>query len=443
MKKNINIISKILGGFELSDDRWVNHAAFDSRKVKEGTLFFAISGKKVDGHSFLEEVATKGAVGAVVSKEYRGEGYGLSLIYVDDVKTALHTLAKKCYQENPAYLIGVTGTVGKTTTKEFIATLLEEKYPVYKSPGSANSQVSFPLELLNRDETKSILVLEMGMSFPGELTKLIEIAPPTLGVMTKVSLVHTENFPDLEAIARAKGEMFQSDQTELAILNHQTSGFESIKKIRCPKCFYSIETHGVDYFLEREGNTLFLWEKGKKHPLQLPFEESHLCEDALAAIAVARHLKLSFEEIERGAKKLTPFLHRFQKIVKEGVLFIDDSYNASPEGMRAALRNLPKPEKGKKTIAVFGAMKELGAFSEKCHREIGEEALPYIDHLICYGNECASMITTFAEKKKPAELLGDLKEIKRRIANIVEKGDVVLLKGANSLRMWEILESLQ
>ena len=154
----------------------VVHVSFDSRMVQKGTLFFALTGEKVDGHSFLEEVASKGAIAAIVSESYRGSNYGLVLIFVPDVKKALQDLAEHVFREKSPLVIGVTGTVGKTTTKEFLAGLLGKKFRVMKTPGSMNSQVGLPLTVLNWEGQEEIVILEMGMSEKGEIKRLVEIA---------------------------------------------------------------------------------------------------------------------------------------------------------------------------------------------------------------------------------------------------------------------------
>lgn len=393
----------------------VSHVAFDSRKVKSGTLFFALKGEKVDGHTFLEEVAQQGAVGAVVSKEYQGGDFGMKLFPVEDVREALQSLAQEVFRKNPPLVIGVTGTVGKTTAKEFIARILSEKFRVGKSIGSQNSQVSLPLTVLNWEGVDEILVLEMGMSEKGELARLVEIAPPDLGVLTKVSLAHSEFFDDLEGIAEAKCELFRSKKLKHAFIHREAKDFKGVKEIRGPITWFEAAT------------------------IPSPFTEPQLLENLGAAVAVARHLGMSEEEIKRGAQKLKPFTHRGEKIEKKGVLFIDDTYNASPVAVKAALKSMPQ---GKRRIALLGGMRELGAYTEESHREVGKCALPLLDELLCIGKECQVMVDQFKTKGKRATLFETKKEAAAHLKKVMEKGDVILLKGANSLQLWTILEDL-
>ncbi|QVL58246.1 MAG: UDP-N-acetylmuramoyl-tripeptide--D-alanyl-D-alanine ligase [Simkaniaceae bacterium] len=414
MKK---IVSEIAQFFGCHSDRMdvMTHAAFDSRKVKNGSLFFALTGEKVDGHQFLEEVAKKGAVASIVSKEYQGSDFGMDLIPVSDVRRALQDLAHEVFKGKNPLVIGVTGTVGKTTAKEFIAGILSEKFRVAKNPGSMNSQVGLPLTILNWEGEDEILVLEMGMSEKGELSRLIEIAPPEIGVLTKLSLAHSAFFNDLDGIAEAKCELFKSKKIKQAFLNQDTAEFKAVQNIDAPKTWF------------------------EKCTLKAPFSEPQLLENLGAAVSIARYLGMTEEEILKGIQKLKPFKHRGEKVEKRGVLFIDDSYNASPVASKAAFISMPE---GKKRFAVFGAMKELGAFEEESHREVGECALPIIDELLCIGKECLPMVDLFKQKGKRAELFESKEKAAEHLKEVMDVGDVVLIKGSNSFKLWTILEGI-
>jgi UDP-N-acetylmuramoyl-tripeptide--D-alanyl-D-alanine ligase len=416
----------------------------DSKEVLPGDLFFALQGQKVDGHAYLEEVALKGAIGAVVSKEYRGEECGLCLLRVENVLKSLHQLARIVHALRKVRVIGVTGSVGKTTTKEFIATLLEEKFRVDKTPGNANSQVGVPLSILNSKGDKEVFVMEMGMSLPHEIEQLVAIAPPEVAIITKVALAHAAFFPDgLEGIAAAKAEILSHPCTRLAILNAQVAQFSSAKAGSCLKMTYGTEEVGTDcdFVLCREGSNFYVIENKERTPFfTLPFSASHLCEDFIGAAAVARGLGMQWSEIIAQAQKLKVYKNRFERVEREGIVFINDSYNANATSVRAALANLPLPCDGKKTIAVLGAMKELGEHTEKCHRDIAMAALKNVDYLLCLGEECIPMVSIFKEAKKPVEHFQELSALKCRVFEIAEQGDVVLLKGSNSKKLWLILE---
>lgn len=415
----------------------------DSREVVPGDLFFAIKGERVDGHQYLQEIASKGAIGAVVSSTYKGEDFGLSLLPVEDVLAALHKLAKTVHALRNTRIVGVTGSVGKTTVKEFIATLLSGKYRVNKTPGNANSQVGVPLSILNSSGDEEVFVLEMGMTSRHEIERLVAIAPPEVAIITKVAFAHAVFFPDgLEGIAAAKAEIFSHPFTRLGILNHQVAQFSSANTGTCSKTTFAFGAEDSDFLLCKEGEDYYAKEKGERTPIfPLPFAASHLLENFIAAAAVARAMGMEWSEIILQAQKLTVFKRRFEKVEHQGIIFINDSYNANAASMRAALLNLPLPMKGGKKIAVLGSMKELGSLTESSHREIAELALGHVDHLLCLGEECLTMIPIFNQAGRPAEYFDTMEGIKRRVFELAKKGDVVLLKGSNSKKMWLVLES--
>lgn len=423
MRKKLKEIGTYFGK-RLSNDDVVVHVAFDSRQVQRGSLFFALKGEKVDGHQFLEEAFDKGAIAAVVSDGYQGENCGLILIRVPDVLRALQDLAQMVLSEKSPLIIGVTGTVGKTTTKEFLATILSNKFRVMKTLGSMNSQVSLPAALLNWEGQEEILVLEMGMSQEGELARLVEIAPPHLGVLTKVTLAHSAFFESIDAIAAAKCELFGSKNMKRGFFHLETEDFSAVRALDLTKTWFHREDLRADVTLS---------------DITSPFEETHFQENFLAAASVAFHLGMTREEIEAGSKKLVAAKSRFQKIQRGGALFIDDSYNASPEAVKMALSNLPD---GKRKIAFLGGMKELGTFEESSHREVAEHALPLLDYLICIGKECLPMVDVFKKGGKTVEYFEEKKLAVKRLKELVEEGDVILLKGSNSLKLWTALEEL-
>ena len=441
MKLSLEQIGKWLGCSELYSG-FATGFKQDSRLVEVGDLFFALPGEKVDGHAYLHDVALKGAIGAVVSSSYTGEDFGLQLFRISSVLNGLHSLAKQVHLLHPCRVIGVTGSVGKTTTKEFIATLLEGSYRVGKTPGNANSQVGMPLSLLNAQGDEQVFVVEMGMSESQEIEKLVAIAPPEIALITAIALSHALFFSDgLEGIARAKAEIFSSSKTRFGLLSQQALVFSSCKTGDCDKVSYGFETENCDFALWRGTGLYFIKEEGISSPLfTLPFSATHLCENFTAAACIARLMGVSWDEIVVRAQQLRPFSKRFERVEKDEVIFMNDSYNANPLSMKAALHNLPSPSAGCKRIAVLGAMRELGSYEADSHTEVALEALHAIDHLLCLGKECEPMVAVFSEKGKPVELFTELNTLKSRLFALIQKGDVVLLKGSNSNKLWQILD---
>lgn len=421
------------------NDKKVLGYAIDSRQVKLGDLFFALKGEKFDGHDFLKDVAAKGAVAAIVENSYRGESGGLILLKVENVVQALQKLAQTIQSRRRQKIVAVTGSLGKTTTKEFITTLLSQKYTVSKTPGNSNSQIGLPLAILNGAGTEEIFVAEMGMWRAGEIRRLVEIAPPEVAVITKIGFPHIEFFPDgLEGIAGAKAEIFAHPGTRVGIVGVEALKYAAIRDQGAfPKKSFALEPAKANFVLE-EGR---LVQEGDQMspPLYLPFSESHFCENFVGAAAVARVLGLSWDEIIAGIQQLKSCSLRYEKIERDGIIFINDCYNASPESMQVALLNLPRPGFGGKTIAVFGEMTGLGSYSQDQHRHVAEMALPKVEHLLCFGKGCVPMLTTFSQAGKPAEFFNDLQKLKTTLFDICKPGDVVLIKGSNANQLWQIL----
>lgn len=426
-------------------DLQVSDCQIDSRCVSLGSLFFALKGAKCDGHDFLQQVKEKGGSAAVVSEAYRGPDHGLALIRVSDVESVLQDLAREFLKRAPAKIVAVTGSVGKTTTKDFTASILEGKYRTGKTLQSQNSRLTLPLTILNRTGDEEVLVLEMGMSEPGDIDRLVAIAPPDIAILTKAAFAHAAQFAGgLKEIAYEKGKIFSSKATKFALFGHDFYQFpDEISKIGCEKMSFSLKAETADYFLAPDGNRWKIREKGVwTKPFDFPFPQEHFLFDFLAASAAARQLGMEWSEIfERIANLQLPKM-RFEKIQKEGILLINDAYNANPESMKAALSNLPKPEMGRKRIAVLGTMKELGPFSFSLHQEIGRFAQKYVDHLFVFGDEAAPMCEAFSASKKDCEWFTDRKKLSSRLKQVMQKGDVVLIKGSRSMKMEEILGDL-
>lgn len=437
----VSKIAELLGRSSLSDRQILGFEA-DSRKILPGFVFFALQGETVDGHDFLEDVRLKGAALAVVSKSYVGKVPGLELIYVDNVLESLHKIASYRMEIGNMRCVAVTGSVGKTTTKEFIATILEGAFSVGKTPGNANSQVGLPLGILNMKGTPEIFVAEMGMSQKGEIAALLSIAPPDIAVVTKVALAHALYFPGgLEDVAAAKAEILLHPKTKKSFLHAQVGSFVAFQNIKTHQpIFYGL--NGQDaMLLKKEGGFAIRTLEGVTKEFSLPFTALHLAENFLAAALVARELGMEWESIFERAKYLSSYKMRFEKIEKNGVTYINDAYNANPESMKAALENLPSPRTGRNTIAALGEMRELGIFSKKSHQEVGQIAAQHADVLFCLEGDALYMAEEFAKSGRPAFYFTSILELKKALHEYIQDGDVVLLKASNSLKMWQVLDS--
>ncbi len=443
-QRTLAMVVHSLGIAERLPARVFHSAVTDSRSVTRNDLFFALPGAKTDGHAYLEGVAAKGAVAAVVSESYRGPDHGLILIKVPDVLGALQTIAKKRIEAWQPPIVAVTGSVGKTTTKEFIATLLGARFKVGKAPGNANSQVGLATTILNLRGDEETLVLEMGMTEAGNIAKLVTIAPPTHAVITKIGMAHAGNFADgIEGVAAAKAEILSCARTKLAIIGMDAWRFEQVQKAgSCARLTAGCFPVDADFVLVPEGKGWKVREGGKMSPIfQLPFTASHFLENFSIAIAVARSLGLEWEEIIPQFGLLQSTGNRFAHVTIDGALFINDSYNAGPESVRAALDNLPVPAGQGRRIAVLGGMTvDLGPTSDSLHVEVAHHALKKADLFFCYGPGAEPMKEVFEEAGRLCLFTEDMGELQRGVFSFVQPGDVILVKGANRYAMWQLLE---
>lgn len=433
--KSVTEWVECLGGLCV-DERVVTGCTCDSRVVQRGFVFFALRGNRVDGHDFLLQARDRGAILAVVDRPC--EVPGLVCVQVENVIEALQKAAQRRYEQGNFLRIAVTGSVGKTTTKEFLSSVLSQKFYVAKTPGNANSQVGLPLSILQMEGDPEIFVMEMGMTQAGHIRSLVEKFPPDIAIVTAVALAHAENFPlGLEQIAEAKAEVFSHPRTKTKIAHHSVKKFAAFASE--PSLLYYGE--GTDFFLYQEKNAYWLQLQGQSiGPLRLPFTASHFLDNFIAAACVGYMLGLEKEHICESATMLSSCPRRFEKQEKEGVVYINDSYNANPCSMKAALANLPSASPRKKVIAVLGTMAELGDFTESAHREVGAFAAGYVDLLLCLGQECASMCEEFSKKGKRAELFSSLPALQKQLQKEIEVGDVVLIKASRSVQLWQVLE---
>lgn len=427
----------------------VTDFSIDSRKVKKGALFIALKGEKFDGHDFIAEAAQQGAVAAIVevnSEKKIVNPSALPLLFVEESKKALALLAKVWMELCRPITVAVTGSVGKTSTKDFIATLLQGSKKVFSSPGNANSQIGLPLSLLNGiSKETEIAVLEMGMDHPGQISKLVEIAPPKIAVLTAVEWVHGSNFSSLQEIAKAKAEIFSSPFTEYAVISSAIEDFPLVENcIKCPLLSYSLYDSSAAVFLDSGAyeNTMELcWGEEKRLLPKLALPGIHNKHNFLAAAIAARLLGLSWDLIADRIPDLKLAAKRLEKKEIGGVCFIDDSYNACEASIKAALCSIKELTDNKgKIYAILGDMFEMGERSSQLHRSVAEYALEYADVLVGHGDAAFAMVQFWQNKSREAFWSSDKNELVLWLKNRLLAEDIVLVKGSNGMRMWEIIE---
>lgn len=398
----------------------------DSRLIKENDVFFALKGERTDGHLFLEEVAKKKAKAVVISKDYKLlQKLDLEVIRVENVLDCLQELAKESLKDSKAKKIAITGSMGKTTTKEYTSILLSGEFSISKTYKSYNSQGGFPIALLNINKNVDFLVLEMGMDEKNEIKKLLKIVAPDLSVLTQLVKYH-QNFDDIEELGFAKKEIFTHPRTKIKLINKKLKDLHPFKNENY--LTFSIEDKKADFYLDIKNE--YFYEMGKKIKLVLPFKETHLLEDLTASISICRLVNEKYENIFKQFHLLKSERLRFEKKIVKETLFILDCYNALPEATIAAIENLPKVN-GKK-IAVLGSHLKLGKSSEKAHEEIIEIAKKNVDEIICFGMEWNHI--------KNLKIFSDFETLAKYLKDIMKKDDVVLIKGSNILYMEKILD---
>jgi UDP-N-acetylmuramoyl-tripeptide--D-alanyl-D-alanine ligase len=422
----------------------ISGVCVDTRLLELDHLFFALPGERVDGHAFLQEAALKGAAGAVVCKSYQGPDFNLTLLRVDDPLSALQDLAARMVAQSSTRIVAITGSLGKTTVKDFIKALLSTKYRVMHTPGNSNSKIGLPLAILNHmTGQEEILVLEMGMTHPGQLLRLVHICPPEVAVITSVALVHACNFDSLEDIAKAKAEILLHSGTRVGIIPREICNYDEIMSLlHCQKISFSTQCPDADYYLNPQVPQIV--EDHVKQQVasigSLKLPGRHNLHNLLAAVAVARYFDVSWEDIAATVSSLQLPERRLQQLHHKGIHFVNDAYNAAELSIKAALEALPQGLGNK--VAVLGSMMELGKFSWDCHERVGEFALNYVDQVYCLGEECQPIYEIFKKAGRPTALFLDRQALVEHLKAVLRPNDVVLLKGSRSKELWKVLEEI-
>jgi len=459
MKENFSIkeILEITGGKLISRKRDLSFSlpaskiCTDTRCLKKGDIFVALKGEFFDGHNFVEDAYKKGACGAIISQVSLPFPH-FFLIQVKDTLRALQELSKHYRERTSIPLIAITGSNGKTTVKKMCSKIISQDRCLLKSEGNFNNQIGVPLSLLNLCSHHKAAVLEMGMNSPKEIQRLAEITEPNIGVITNIHHSHLGFFKNIEEIKEAKAELIpflNRDKNNYLVLNGDNMWTNSLKKRA--KC--KLITFGLNLLNnvraenikegEEEINFTLSW-KREKIPLHLPVPGEHNVYNALCASAVAICLKISFDKITSALAsfKLPPL--RTEITPLNGGKLINDSYNANPESMVAALRLLHKT-RGNRKIAVLGDMLELGEKSSLFHSFIGEEVAELkIDVLFTLGT-LSREIAKEAKERGMREVFSfeDKDELLDKLLSFYKQGDSILIKGSRGMKMEEIAEKVR
>ena len=434
----------------------------DTRTIKKGDTYIGIKGEKFDGSSFWKDALNNGAETVIINnikldeiEEYKKQNK--NIIQVEDTIQAIGEMASlKMRILKDTYnlkVVGVTGSVGKTSTKDIIANVLSEKYKVLKTEGNNNNHIGLPFTIL-RLQDEEIAVIEMGMNHLGEISYLTKIAKPDIAVITNIGTSHIGNLGSRENILKAKLEILEGMEKKKIVINNDNDLLN--KWYLKNKGDIEIHTFGIKNESEFKAKNIKLEEnsseftcenKNEKINIEVPVGGEHFILNALCGLTVGKLLNLNNEEIKNGIKGFKLTAKRMEiNHLKNNITIVNDSYNASYESMKASISNL-KNMHGTRKIAVLGDMFELGDFSEKLHREVGTEIYKNkIDKLYLVGNY-AKFIGDEAKKegyKKENILYFENKEdLLKDLKSNLQNGDVVLIKASNGMRLFEVAEILE
>ena len=427
-------------------DREASGVVIDSRQVRPGFIFVATKGERVDGHSFIPDVFEKGAL-AVICEKLPEDPAG-PCILVDDSFQALKDAAAFYRDQLSIPIIGIIGSVGKTSTKEFVATVLSERYKVQKTAGNFNNEVGVPLILFTVDDSHEVLVLEMGINEFGEMTRIARVARPDHVIMTNICEVHLENLIDRDGVLRAKSEVFGFMNPEgTVIINGDDDKLQTIREVngRAPVTFemdpendiFAAQVENLGLF----GTRAMICAEGTMINAEIPVPGEVMVYNAMAAAAAGRLFGLTAEEIEAGIRKVQTVAGRSNLIRTERHVVIDDCYNASPVSMEAALRTLAMAQ-GRK-VAILGDMGELGENEKQLHERVGRAAAAAgIDLLLCAGTLSAAMADAALKAGANVQYFADKEALLAKLPDLLMDNDTILVKASHSMQFEKIVNFL-
>lgn len=427
----------------------VNAITTDSRKVEEGCLFVPIVGERVDAHRFIPDVMEKGAL-ATLSERVLDDAEH-PYILVESTLQAVKDIAEFYLQQLSIPVVGITGSVGKTSTKEVIASVLKEKYRTLKTQGNFNNELGLPLTVFRLRDEDEIAVLEMGISDFGEMSRLTKIAKPDTCVITNVGTCHLENLGDRDGVLKAKTEIFESLRPEgHIVLNGDDNKLATVKEYNGIRpVFFGLNEEKDVYADEIEslglkGMSCRIHLGGESFRVHVPMPGRHMVSNALAAAAVGKIYGLTTEEITRGIESLEAISGRFKMIETEKFLIVDDCYNANPMSMKASLDVLQ--DGAGRRVAILGDMGELGENEVALHEEVGVHAAGCrIDVCICTGTLCRHMAEKAKETNPELTVIyePDRESLLKNLGNHVQEGDTILVKASHFMKFDEVVKALQ
>lgn len=434
-------IALALGG-TVSEDAEFNAVCIDTRKITKGCLFICIKGERFDAHQFADEAFELGASAVMIDEDITPKG---AYIKVENTARALLELGGYYRSKFDIPIVGLTGSVGKTTTKEFTALVVGAKYNTIKTQGNLNNEIGLPQMLMQIDNSVEAAVIEMGMNHFGEISRLVNATKPTIALITNVGVSHIENLGSRDGILKAKLEITEGlKQGAPLILNADNDKLSTVTSDKHKVYFYGID-NDADFkgknIVESNNSTIFDIEYfGKTQQITIPTIGIHNVYNALAAFAVGYFLDVDAKAAADALANYVPAGMR-QRMVKVGnITSIEDCYNASPDSMQAAMRTLHDTA-GNKKIAVLGDMLELGDYAKTAHTAVGKMVGDNdIDYLLAYGTDAKYYVSSAIENGCENAFLFDNKDaLAEKLMEIAQDNDVVLFKGSRGMRLEDVM----
>lgn len=453
--KNLTLenIAKVCNGIYRGEnykkEMEISSITTDSRNIEEGGLFVPIVGERADGHNFIWDVMAKGALCTLSEKLLEGADY--PYIQVESSLEAVKDIARFYLEQLNIPVVGITGSVGKTSTKEVIASVLKEKFKTLKTQGNFNNELGLPLTVFRLRDEDQIAVLEMGISEFGEMSRLASVAKPDTCVITNIGQCHLENLGDRDGVLKAKTEIFRFVKEKgHIILNGDDDKLATVGPVgsispmffgmdeRFPVYADHVESQGL------KGMFCRIHMGAESFDVLVPMPGHHMVYNALAATAVGMVYGLTPAQIKAGIESLEPVSGRFHMIDTQKILVVDDCYNANPMSMKASLKVL-RDGLGRK-VAILGDMGELGDNEDSLHSEVGVFAAQQnIDVLICVGELCKYMARAASAKSSGLEVIymKDRQELLEGLSDYIKEGDTVLVKASHFMHFEEVVKALE
>ncbi len=441
---------KLFHGENIPADTEAEGVVIDSRQVGKNYIFVAIKGERVDGHDFVRDVFEKDALAMIAERELDTDR---PYILVESSLEALKKLAAYYREGLDTKIVGITGSVGKTSTKEFISSVLGQKYKVLKTEGNFNNEIGVPLTLFKIRDFHEVAVIEMGISDFGEMHRLSYMVRPDICVMTNIGLCHLENLGSRDGILKAKSEIFDfASRDAVAVLNMDDDKLYSVKEVKNRKPVYYGMNRNADVYAESvEANgiygtkaVIFLKKEDKKIEVKIPLPGKHMVYNAMAAATVGEILGLGAEEIRQGIENIQSVGGRLHIIETEKYTIIDDCYNANPVSVRSSLDVLNNAEERK--VAILGDMFELGADEKKLHYQLGEYFKEkQIDMAVLAGELSENTYQGIRDSGAATQVYyyKTLEDLLDYLDIMVQEKDVILVKASHSMHFEKIVEKLR